>query len=145
MITIRKALKHALSAAALSIFIILGAGSFDTDQGAQKIASATPDYVLSADALYQAYDRNSVAADAKYEDQIVKVSGTIQDIGKDITDTAYLVIGGGGFLDGVQCMLPSGQESLVASVRKGQYITLKGKVGGQIVGNVIVRNCTFSN
>ena len=53
--------------------------------------------------------------------------------------------GGEGFLDGVQCMLPSGQESLVGSVRKGQYITLKGKVAGQIVGNVIVRNCTFSN
>ena len=145
MITIRKASKHALSAAALSIFIILGAGSFDTDQGAQKIAGATPDYVLSADTLYQAYDRNSVAADAKYEDKIVKVSGTIQSIGKDITDTAYLVIGGRGFLDGVQCMLPRGQEALVARVSKGQYVTLKGKVSGQIMGNVIVNNCSFSN
>ena len=56
-----------------------------------------------------------------------------------------MVIGGSGFLDGVQCMLPSGQESLVASVSKGQYVTLKGKVSGQIMGNVIVNNCSFSN
>ena len=142
---IKKILKNILSAAALTIFIILGAGSLDTDEGAEKISAATPDYVLSADKLFKEYDRNSVAADAKYEDKIVKVSGTIQSIGKDIMDTAYLVIGGSGFLDGVQCMLPRGQEGLIARVSKGQYVTLKGKVSGQIMGNVIVNNCSFSN
>ena len=140
-----KALKNTLSAGALAIFIILGGGSLDTDEGAEKISVATPDYVLLANTLFKEYDKNSVAADAKYEDKIVVVSGTIQSIGKDITDTAYLVIGGSGFLDGVQCTLPSGQEDLVASVRKGQYVTLKGKVSGQMMGNVLVNNCTFSD
>ena len=142
---INKTLKNTLSAGVLAIFIILGGGSLDTDEGAEKISAATPDYVLSANTLFKAYDRNSVAADAKYEDKIVVVSGTIQNIGKDIMDTAYLVIGGSGFLDGVQCMLPRGQEGLVARVSKGQYVTLKGKVSGQIMGNVIVNNCSFSN
>ena len=61
---------------------------------------------------------------------------------EDINETVLNIL---GFLDGVQCMLPSGQESLVASVSKGQYVTLKGKVSGQIMGNVIVNNCSFSN
>ena len=138
-------LKNILSAGALTIFIILGGGSFDTDGGAEKIAAATPDFVLSANTLYKEYERNSVAADAKYEDKIVKVSGTVQSIGKDITDTAYLVIGGTGFLDGVQCMMPGGQESAVANVREGQFVTLKGKVSGEMMGTVIVRNCSFAN
>ncbi len=138
-------LKNILSAGALTIFIILGGGSYDTDGGAEKIAAATPDFVLSANTLYKEYERNSVAADAKYEDKIVKVSGTVQSIGKDITDTAYLVIGGTGFLDGVQCMLPGGQESAVANVREGQFVTLKGKVSGEMMGTVIVRNCSFAN
>ena len=142
---INKTLKNTLSAVVLAIFIILGGGSMDTDGGAEKISVATPDYVLSANKLFKEYDKNSVAADAKYEDKIVVVSGTIQSIGKDIMDTAYLVIGGTGFLDGVQCMLPTGQEGLVARVSKGQYVTLKGKVSGQIMGNVIVNNCSFSN
>ena len=142
---INKTLKNTLSAGFLSIFIILGGGSMDTDGDAEKISVATPDYVLSANKLFKEYDKNSVAADAKYEDKIVVVSGTIQSIGKDIMDTAYLVIGGSGFLDGVQCMLPRGQEGLVARVSKGQYVTLKGKVSGQIMGNVIVNNCSFSN
>ena len=140
-----KTLKNTLSAGILSIFIILGGGSMDTDGGAEKISVATPDYVLSANKLFKEYDKNSVAADVKYEDKIVVVSGAIQSIGKDITDTAYLVIGGSGFLDGVQCTLPSGQEGLVARVRKGQYVTLKGKVSGQMMGNVLVNNCTFSD
>lgn len=140
-----KIAKHAISAVALGTFIVLGAGSVDTDQGAKNVANAPADYVISANALYQAYDNNSVAADSRYEDKIVKVSGVIKSIGKDITDTAYVVIGGKGFLDGVQCMLPEGQESLVGSVSKGQFVTLKGKVSGQVVGNVVVRNCTFTN
>ena len=142
---ISRTLKNTLSAGALAIFIILGGGSLDTDEGAEKISLATPDYVLSANTLFKEYDKNSVAADAKYENKIVVVSGTIQSIGKDIMDTAYLVIGGSGFLDGVQCMLPRGQEGLVARVSKGQYVTLKGKVSGQIMGNVIVNNCSFTN
>ena len=142
---INKTLKNTLSAGVLAIFLILGGGSLDTDGDAEKISVATPDYVLSANKLFKEYDKNSVAADAKYEDKIVVVSGTIQSIGKDIMDTAYLVIGGTGFLDGVQCMLPAGQEGLVARVSKGQYVTLKGKVSGQIMGNVIVNNCSFSN
>ena len=142
---LNKTLKNTLSAGVLAIFIILGGGSLDTDGDTEKISVATPDYVLSANKLFKEYDTNSVAADAKYEDKIVVVSGTIQSIGKDIMDTAYLVIGGTGFLDGVQCMLPTGQEGLVARVSKGQYITLKGKVSGQIMGNVIVNNCSFSN
>ena len=142
---INKTLKNTLSAGVLAIFIILGGGSLDTDEGAEKISAATPDYVLSANTLFKEYERNSVAADAKYEDKIVVVSGTVQNIGKDIMDTAYLVIGGSGFLDGVQCMLPRGQEGLVARVSKGQYVTLKGKVSGQTIGNVLVNNCSFSN
>ena len=142
---LNKLLKNTLSAGALAVFIILGGGSLDTDESADKISVATPDYVLSANALFNAYDKNSVAADAKYEGKIVEVSGTVQDIGKDILDTAYLIIGGSGFLDGVQCMLPEGQEGLVARVSKGQYITLKGKVSGQIMGYVIVNNCSIAN
>ena len=81
MMKINKVFKNVLSAGVLTIFIIIGGGSLDTDEGAEKIAVSTPDYVLSADALFNAYDKNSVAADAKYEDKIVKVSGTVQSIG----------------------------------------------------------------
>ena len=51
MMNISKVLKNTLSAGVLTIFVILGGGSLDTDEGAEKISAATPDYVLSADTL----------------------------------------------------------------------------------------------
>ena len=132
-----------LSAAALSSFLLLAVGSAETDSEAEKISEQAPAATLPADQLYQEYDANQVAADSKYKDKVVIVTGSIQSIGKDITDTAYLVIGGAGFLDGVQCMLPGGQESAVAQLSKGQLVTAKGRVSGQSIGNVLLRNCTL--
>ena len=56
-----KLTKHAVSAIALSTFIVLGAGSVDTDQGAKNVANAPTDYVISANDLFAAYDNNSAA------------------------------------------------------------------------------------
>lgn len=132
-----------LSAAALSSFLLLAVGSAETDSEAEKISVQAPAATLSANQLYQEYDANQVAADSKYKDKVIIVTGSIKNIGKDITDTAYVVIGGEGFLDGVQCMLPGGQEGVVAQLSKGQFVTAKGRVSGQAIGNVLLRNCTL--
>jgi hypothetical protein len=96
---------------------------------------------ITADQLYSEYDANQVSADSKYKGKIVVVTGPISDIGKDVTDTAYVVIGGTGLLNGAQCMFPKGQESLISSLSKGQQVSVKGEVSGKI-GNVLLRNCT---
>lgn len=90
-------------------------GSSNTGQSQFKSSpdSATPNYVLTADQLYGDYSANEVAADAKYKGKIVLVRGVIDDIGKDILDDAYIVIGGrGGFLDGVQCTFAKDKQHL---------------------------------
>ena len=130
------------SSALLAVFIGLAGGSVDTDSGAQKVASQAAAYTLTADQLYSEYDSNQVAADAKYKDKVVEISGSIGGIGKDITDTAYVIIGGTGMLNGVQCMFPKGQETAIGNLSKGQQITAKGEVSSKI-GNVLVRNCTI--
>lgn len=126
----------------LTLFIGLAGGSVETDSGAKKVASEAAAYNLSADQLYSEYDANQVAADAKYKGKIVTIAGSINDIGKDVTDTAYVVIGGTGMLNGTQCMFPKGQESIIGNLSKGQQVTAKGEVNGKI-GNVLVRNCTI--
>jgi hypothetical protein len=135
-------LKQAASATLLAIFIALAGGSVETDSGAKKVASEAAAYNLTADQLYSEYDANQVAADAKYKGKIVLVSGSISDIGKDVTDTAYIIIGGTGMLNGAQCMFPKGQESLIGNLSKGQQVTAKGEVSAKI-GNVLIRNCSI--
>jgi hypothetical protein len=129
--------KHIASLIGLLVLGILAVGSLDTDTDTQKIQSQSASYTLTANQLYGEYDSNEVAADAKYKGKIVIVSGTIQNIGKDIADNAYIVIGGKGFLDGVQCTFTKGEESSVARLSKGQNVTVKGEVSGKM-GNVLV-------
>ena len=115
----------------------------DTETDTQKVKSQIPSYTLTATELYNAYESNEVAADAKYKGKIVVVSGTIQSIGKDIMDEAYIVIGGSTSLDGAQCMFTKDQEASVARLAKGQDVRVKGEVTGRIVGNVLVRKCSL--
>lgn len=135
--------KAIASAAVLAVFIALGTGSADTDQAADQISDEASAFTLTADQLYNEYDSNQVAADTRYKDKVVTVSGEIKSIGKDVTDTAYLVMGGTGVLDGVQCMFPEGQEAAISGLSKGQSVVAKGKVSGQALGNVLIRNCTL--
>jgi len=134
--------KHLASLVVLAVLAILAVGSTDTDTDTQKVQSQAPSYTLSANQLYSEYNSNEVAADSKYKGKVVIVSGTIQDIGKDIMDDAYIVIGGGGFLDGVQCTFTKGEQSSVARLSKGQQVRVKGEVAGKM-GNVLVNKCSL--
>ncbi len=131
-----------LSAFVLVALGILAIGSTDTDTDTEEVQSQAPSYTLSANQLYREYDSNEVAADAKYKGKVVVVSGSIQDIGKDIMDEAYIVIGGGGFLDGVQCTFTKGEQSSISRLSKGQQVRVKGEVAGKM-GNVLVNKCSL--
>ena len=132
--------KHIASLIAFIVFGILAIGSIESDEDTQKVQSQEPSYTLSADQLYREYESNEVAADAKYEGKVVIVYGIIQDIGKGITDEVYIVIGGSGFLDGVQCFFTEGEQSSIARLSKGQSVRVKGEVSGKF-SRVRVKKC----
>jgi type II secretory pathway pseudopilin PulG len=134
--------RNLASLVVLAVFLVLAAGSADTDTDTQKIQSQTSSYELSANQLFREYDQNEVAADAKYKGKVVVVTGTIQNIGKDIMDEAYIVIGGAGFLDGVQCTFTKGEQSSVARLSKGQQVRVKGEVAGRF-GHVLINKSSL--
>ena len=98
---------------------------------------------ISAVQLSEEYDENSISADAKYKGKKIKVSGIIKDIGKDILDTPYIVLEGSqNVFFGVQCMFSREDEAKLASLSKGQRITLICEVSGEMIGDVVLRGCT---
>lgn len=123
-------------------FIFLAFGSVDTDEDTRAVKRQSPAYSLTADQLYNEYKSNEVAADSKYKGKIVLVSGVVQDIGKDIMDEAYIVIGGQGFLDGVQCMFTESENASIIRLSKGQSVKVKGEVSGKM-GNVLINKCSL--
>lgn len=82
--------------------------------------------------LLDEYQTNEVAADQKYKDKFVKVSGKVKDIGKDILNNIYVCINDGTDLtwEYAQCYFSDQSEvDKVANLAVGDTITLYGKVG----------------
>lgn len=82
--------------------------------------------------LLDEYQTNEVAADQKYKDKFVKVSGKVKDIGKDILNNIYVCVNDGTDLtwEYAQCYFSDQSEvDKVANLTVGDTITLYGKVG----------------
>ncbi len=113
------------------------------DNSEEYSPTATP-IKVTAQALYEAYEENEVAADAKYDDKILEVRGIVESIGKDILDTPYIKLTSGAEYEvwGVQCMFDEKHESELARLTKGQITTIQGRCSGYLI-NVIVRDCVL--
>lgn len=144
-------LRHKIITTILILFIL---GTVLSALGDEPTPTTTPDnspqiqeeteevITVSAYELSREYDANKVAADTKYEDKMVAVTGTIDDIGKDIIDDPYVTLESSinTFMK-VQCMFEASAEPQLAELSKGTSITLVGRVSGELIGNVVLRDC----
>ena len=136
----------------LGVIIILGyLFSLAGEKGASTNTStaSTPQQEVaslkvSAETLRQAYKANEVSGDNQYKGKLVEIAGTVDSIGKDITDEAYVTFETPESVsfDHVQCMFKKSEEGTLGTLKKGQKITLQGTVSGASLGSVIVRNCS---
>lgn len=95
---------------------------------------------VTAVKLATEYKDNQVAADMKYKDKVVEVSGTIDTIGKDILEDSYVSFEGAGIVNRIQCYVSKANEDSIASLSSGQKVTMRGRVDGGTF-NVIVKDC----
>lgn len=99
---------------------------------------------VSALTLVSEYRDNGVAADTKYKDQLVEVTGVVESIDKDILGTPYVALESYKYaiIDHIQCMFSHSNEAELGTVKKGQKITLRGEVQGKS-GNIVVTGCSI--
>lgn len=88
------------------------------------------------------YKSNEVAADEKYKDRKVQVTGIINSIGKDLLGTMYVTLGTGQQFElyFFQAMFDDEYKSQIVSLRKGDKITVVCRVTGLII-NVLAEEC----
>ena len=101
------------------------------------------DYEIDASVLYDEYNRNEIAADAKYKNKKLQITGVINNIGSDIMGSVYITlsIGEEYSITDVQCYFDSKAEiEKVSTLEKGQTVTLLG-VGDGKTFNVLVKKC----
>ncbi len=138
-----RVLLNFLSALIVAAFAMMAAGSLESEESSEsQVANQTPDLKVSATRLYADYDGNEVAADQKYKGKTLLVTGTVDDIGKDIMDTMYVTLIGDGAIGQVQCFFAKSHAGELAGLRKGMNLSVKGRCDGKMM-NVMMKGCTL--
>jgi hypothetical protein len=119
--------------------------SIGSEAKEEEAAAETPkqaDIVISAPQLYKDYEANGVAADQKYKGKLVEVSGTVDNIDKDILDEIYVTLKGDEYFGSVQCYFADEFTDQTAKLTKGQKLTVIGTCDGKIM-NVLMKDCSI--
>jgi len=98
---------------------------------------------VDANAVYREYDGNEVAADTKYKDQWLDVTGTVQEIGKDAFDNSYVnfTCDSNQFMSSFHCFFSDAHKGDLAKLTKGQQVTIRGKCAGFVIKTVQLKDC----
>ena len=100
-----------------------------------------PDMELSIGELLAAYDEDDIAADEKFVNKVLRVTGVVSMIDiKDMLDRHYirLTTGKEGFMQSLQCMFEKKHAPALRELEKGQTVTVQGRYNGSVIAMRIV-------
>ncbi len=111
-----------------------------TDQQTVK-PEQKPAFRTSAPFLSQTFHTARVAADEKYRDKIIQVSGQITRIEQDDSGQVALILQGDpARLSGVECLIHRSQIQHIQQIQSGQRVIVKGYGAGKKV-HVRLKGC----
>lgn len=140
--------RHGLPLSAIMLLVLSFGALSSCDSGHADTARAyvppTRIVYCNANELYTAYEENEIAADAKYLNNNISVTGFVSEIGRDKNDMPYveLYATGSGLFD-VRCYLSADQVSYAAGLKKADKVTLLGQGNGFQMRSVQLRDCIF--
>ena len=105
-------------------------------------AEAVPSPVMT---ILEAYQKDSATADRKYKDQTLLLSGTVAATGKTKKGIPFIGFQKEGASSPVGamvvCSVDPAQAAQVAALKKGQEVKFKGQVQGELVRNLMIKEC----
>jgi hypothetical protein len=115
-----------------------------TQKAAREAAAEAAQDDQNLRELLAQYKDNEVRADAIYKGKQVRFAGLVNDVKKDITDSIYVTVGTGEWLQipEVQCFFADSKARQAAQLSKGQHVRVRGIVKGLMM-NVLVQDCDF--
>ncbi len=117
--------------------------SAPVEEGAnvQEEPAAEEAISVSAQELDAEYEKNQVAADEKYNDKKVLVTGTVNDIGKDMMGDSTVTLSGSNPF-GITCVFEKSEQAKLAQVSKGDTVTVRGICKGKSL-NITIAYATL--
>lgn len=97
---------------------------------------------VSPSQLVQAYDGNEIAADQSYKGKMLRVTGTVESIRKDLMDNIFVTLESGHVMRKVQVFFDDSYAGKIAQLSKGTRITVRGECGGLMM-NVLINDAVL--
>lgn len=125
----------------IGILALIGgiAGFMMYNKPHDDIRSAKADFEKTATELFTDFETDETAANAKFLDKIITVSGTIAEVSKDEEGKVSITLDGGGLMGGIICKLDDFSEHKRTDFTAGETVTLKGICTGMLMDVVLVR------
>ena len=118
----------------------IGIGVMIYNKPHKNMQSATADLIIPAIELFTAFEQDENAANEKYLDKVVQVSGTVQEVKKDEDGNLGITLDGGSMMFGVICKLDALSEHKRTEFKEGEKVTFKGICTG-ILMDVVLERC----
>lgn len=125
--------------------LALGLAGCKTKKPPKESTPETPVASVKAGDLLNEFSANALAADAKYKDKVIQVTGKFSSVQKTLlVYTLQLMPEDAGDLNAsmVVCTLTEEGQAAAAQLQPGQKITVQGTCGGQVIpGQVRMSQC----
>ncbi len=131
-------IRNILIALLLLILIGVGTGIYMWNKPHNKVENAKG-IAITADALSKEYTSDEKAADTKYLNKAIEVSGTISEIDKNQDGGTMAILQTSDPAAGIQCTMREKNVTLT----KGQNITIKGFCSGNGLTGVSLTDCVI--
>lgn len=105
-----------------------------------SLSTITPDFVLTADELFDAFDSDETSALQKYEGKVITVTGNVMSSRTTDTTSTMILEASNAMAGGVNCSFASPN----LTVQAGQTVVIKGRCQGFLM-NVVLNNCILEN
>jgi uncharacterized protein (DUF1330 family) len=99
------------------------------NRGNIDLSSVEADIKIEAAALIKEYETNDSAADHRYRNKILAISGNVKALDTS-ADHYTIIIGDEGSMSSVRCSLDSNYRNSASSLRPGSRIQIKGAITG---------------
>ena len=110
----------------------------------KNMEKAKADYSIEASNLLTAFEADESAANAKYLDKTIEVSGTVREASTDDEGMINVTLDTDNELSGVVCQLDNLTTHKKTTFEPGEKVSFKGICTGMLMDVIIVR-CVQTN
>jgi hypothetical protein len=136
------------------LVVIIAIANRNTDPGPPQAAPVAkpaakapeaPALEVSAAQLYADYQANEVAADAKYKNKKLLVTGNVKEISKDAFGSPNLLLRTSNQFSSIMAGFSRANEGQLVSLAKGQKVTIRCLGGTMIIGSPTLKDCSVES